>query len=236
MEPARPPASGSKRSLEWDPLDHENRSAMGRTSAQIPTVPNLPPLVPEMGPRQGNGHAPQSAGRGPSATRQNRPLRMFYRCHLRGGKKGGPDVGPTKCGKGTKIMAVADRNGLPIALYIAGASTHEGKLVERTLDHRFVRPTPRRLIGDKAYDDDGLDAKLRRRRVKMISPHRSNRKRLATQDGRELRRYIRRWKIERFFAWLKHSRRICNRWEHKSTNFAGFVKLATIMILARNYF
>jgi len=45
--------------------------------------------------------------------------------------------------------------------------------------------TPRRLIGDKAYDDDGLDARLRRRRVKMISPRRSNRMRRATQDGRE---------------------------------------------------
>jgi transposase len=161
---------------------------------------------------------------------------VLYRCHLRGGKKGGPDVGPTKCGKGTKIMAVADRNGLPIALHIAGASIHEGKLVERTLDHRFVRQSPGRLIGDKAYDDDGLDARLKRRRIKMISPHRKGRKRPDTQDGRELRRYVRRWKIERFFAWLKNFRRVCNRWEHKTANFAGFVKLATIMILARNYF
>ena len=145
----RSSASGSTRSLEWNSLDHENWSAVGRTPNQISTVPNLPSLVPEMGQRQGHGHALKSVGRGSSATRQNRPIGMFYRCHLRGGKKGGPDVGPTKCGKGTKIMAAADRNGLPIAIYIAGASTHEAKLVERTLDHRFVRPTPGRRIGQE---------------------------------------------------------------------------------------
>jgi transposase len=81
-----------------------------------------------------------------------------------------------------------------------------------------------------------LDARLRKRKVRMISPHRSGRVRPATQDGRELRRYVRRWKIERLFSWLKNFRRICNRWEHKAENFAGFVKLGTIMILARNYF
>ena len=36
----------------------------------------------------------------------------------------------------------------------------------------------------------------------MISPHRSTRKR-KTQDARRLRRYERRWIVERFFAWLQ---------------------------------
>jgi transposase len=133
-------------------------------------------------------------------------------------------------------MAMADRHGLPIALHIAEASIHEGKLVERTLDNRFVGAAPRRLVGDKAYDDDGLDARLRKRKVRLISPHRSNRKRPNTQDGRELRRYARRWKIERLFAWFKNFRRLGHRWEYKSLNFGGFVKLASIVVLMRNYF
>lgn len=209
---------------------------MGGTASRLPPVPNVSSLFPELGQRRRDGRDSKGAGGRSPKTRKARSFRVLYRCHLRGGKKGGPDVGPTKVGKGTKIMAVADRHGLPVALHIAGASIHEGKLVERTLDHCFVRKSPGRLIGDKAYDDDGLDARLRKRKVRMISPHRKGRVRPPTQDGRELRRYVRRWKIERFFAWLKNFRRICNRWEHKSENFAGFVKLATIMILARNYF
>jgi transposase len=95
---------------------------------------------------------------------------------------------------------------------------------------------PGRLVGDKAYDDDGLDRRCRRRRVRVISPHRRNRVKAKTQDGRELRRYGRRWKIERVFAWMKNFRRLCLRWERKSINFLGFAKLAAIVILTRNYF
>ena len=58
------------------------------------------------------------------------------------------------------------------------------------------------MIGDLAYDCDPLDQRLRRRGVRLIAPHKSNRVRPKTQDGRELRRYCRRWKIERLFAWL----------------------------------
>ena len=70
----------------------------------------------------------------------------------------------------------------------------------------------------------------------MISPHRKGRVKPNTQDGRELRRYKRRWKIERVFAWMKNFRRLCNRCEYKSVNFLGFAKLAAIVFLMRNYF
>lgn len=102
----------------------------------------------------------------------------------------------------------------------------------RTLVHRFVGKSPGRLIGDKAYDDSGLGARLRKRNVRMISPRRNGSVRPAMQNGRELRHYVRRWKIERLFSWLENFRRICNRWEHQSENFAGFVKLADIRVQA----
>jgi hypothetical protein len=60
-------------------------------------------------------------------------------------------------------MAIADRNGLPVAIWTTGASTHEVKLVESTIDARFIKKNPERLIGDKAYDSDPLDAKLKKR-------------------------------------------------------------------------
>jgi transposase len=64
-------------------------------------------------------------------------------------------------------------------------------------------------------------------------PHRSNRKN-HTQDGRSLRRYRRRWKMERFFAWLQHFRRIQTRWEYHLQNFLGMVHLACAIILLRH--
>jgi transposase len=140
-------------------------------------------------------------------------------------------VGKTKRGKGTKIMAVADRSGLPIAIYLESASPHEVTLVEATIASRFVAAKPERLIGDGAYDSDPLDAILREEGIEMIAPHRKNRVKPKTQDGRKLRRYKRRWKIERLNAWLQNYRRILIRYERKVENFLGFVQLACILIL-----
>ena len=71
------------------------------------------------------------------------------------------------------------------------------------------------MIGDRAYDSDPLDQRLRKQhRIRLIAPHKFNRRRKNTQDGRELRRYCRRWKIERLFAWLHNFRRLVSRWEY----------------------
>jgi transposase len=57
-----------------------------------------------------------------------------------------------------------------------------------------------------------------------------------TQDGRALRRYLRRWKVERLSAWVQNFRRVLTRWEYHVSNYLGFVQLACIRILLRNYF
>jgi len=133
-------------------------------------------------------------------------------------------------------MAIADRSGLPIAAGIASASPHEITLVEETIDNGFLEHAPDRLIGDRAYDSDPLDQRLRKERgIELIAPHRSTRKRAKTQDGRVLRRYLRRWKIERLFAWLLSYRRLTNRWERHAINFLGFVRLGCISILLRRF-
>ena len=146
-------------------------------------------------------------------------------------KRGGPAVGPTKRGKGTKIMAVVDRGGLPIAVHIDSASPHEVTLVEDTLAATFVGDLPERLIGDRAYDSDKLDETLREGGVEMIAPNRRGRRK--TQDGRKLRRYRRRWKVERLFAWLFNFRRLVVRYEVHPENFLGLVHLACLLILLR---
>ncbi len=129
-------------------------------------------------------------------------------------------------------MAVADRHGLPLAVDVASASPAEVKLVISTLEARFLPELPQRLIGDKAYDSDPLAAELAEGDIELIAPHRSNRK-VKTQDGRPLRRYRRRWKIERLFAWLYNFRRLVTRWEYDVVNFLGFVQLGCIVILLR---
>jgi len=131
-------------------------------------------------------------------------------------------------------MAICDRHGLPLAVYVASASPYEPHLVPATLDARFLRELPTRLIGDRGYDSDGLDAMLRDRyQIEMIAPNRSHR-RTRTQDGRALRRYRRRWKIERLFAWLHNSRRLVTRWEYHVANFLGMLQLACARILLRH--
>jgi len=117
-------------------------------------------------------------------------------------------VGKTKRGKGTKVMAVADSTGLPIAIHTTTASPHEVTLVTDTLTESFVDEFPERLIGDKAYDSDPLDEELATAGIEMISPHRKKRKKPQSRDKRVLRRYRRRWKIERLFAWLQNFRRL----------------------------
>lgn len=131
-------------------------------------------------------------------------------------------------------MAVADGNGLPIAVGIASGERGEVTLVEDTLEQRFIDDLPDRLIGDAAYDSDKLDSALEELGIEMIAPHNPTRKRL-TQDGRPLRRYRRRWKIERLFAWIMRFRRVVTRYEQKAQNFLGFVQLACIAILLRQF-
>ena len=127
--------------------------------------------------------------------------------------------------------APADRTGLPVAVHVAAASPAEVTLVAAVLARRFVAPLPERLIGDKAYDSDPLDAELAAQGIEMIAPNRA--KRRKTQDGRPLRRYRRRWKIERLFAWLNNFRRLVSRWEVKLENYLGFVHLGCLRILLR---
>ena len=83
-------------------------------------------------------------------------------------------------------MAVADGFGLPLAIYTESASPHEVKLAERTVTERFTDERPRRIIGDKAYDSDPLDKQLKKLDIELIAPHKANRKKAQTQDGRKL--------------------------------------------------
>lgn len=134
-------------------------------------------------------------------------------------------------------MALIDANGLPISIQVCSAQPHEVTLAFDVVQQCWIDDLQERVIGDKAYDSDSLDAVMAYCEIEMIAPHRKNRKPInKTQDGRPLRRYRRRWKVERFFAWLQNFRRLVTRWDRKVEHFTAFVQLAAIIILVRNAF
>jgi transposase len=162
----------------------------------------------------------------------------LYECFIDGtfakARGGGDGIGCTKAGKGVKIMVLVDARGLPVAIDTAPANPHESRLVQSLFDFMLTRETPERVIGDKAYDSDPLAEELAEQGTELIAPHRTNRKpENVTQDGRPLRRYKRRWKVERTIAWIQNFRRLCIRWEKSTQLFQGFLHLGCTVLLLR---
>lgn len=92
-----------------------------------------------------------------------------------------------------------------------------------------------RLIGDKAYDSDQLDRDLLQRYgIELIALHRQPRRVPTKKMAGPLRRYRRRWRFDRLFAWLPWSRRLVTRWEYHIENFFGMVRLGCVKLLLRH--
>ena len=87
------------------------------------------------------------------------------------------------------------------------------------------------MIGAGGYDSDSLRERLERRGIELIAPPRRNRRQPSQQDGRSLRRYRRRWIIERSFVWLGNYRRLVVRYDHSLTIYRAFFHIACFMIV-----
>lgn len=94
-------------------------------------------------------------------------------------------------------------------------------------------PTP--LIADRAYDSDKLRTSLAAKGWDLVCPHRKGRTKPKTQDGRKLRRYRRRWKIERTISWISSFRRLVVRHDYYSMMYQAFIHLACIIICLRRF-
>jgi transposase len=156
------------------------------------------------------------------------------------GEKGGAAVGKTKRGKGTKWMVLVDGGGLPLGVRLESASPGEVTLAEATLAEVKVprpkgcpRQKPKRIIADRAYDSDPLRERLAKRGIDLIVPYRKNSKLRRYEDGRKLRRYKRRWIIERTNAWLGQFRRLIVRHENLLATYRAFFYLACLWITLR---
>ena len=139
-------------------------------------------------------------------------------------------------------MVVVDGQGVPLGSQLTSASPAEVRLAESTLARIAVpragrgRPQqrPLRLIADRAYDSDPLRWRLIRRGILLICPHRKGRRKAPLQDGRSLRRYRKRWKIERTFAWLGNFRRLVVRYENHLLMYQAFFHVACLLITLRH--
>lgn len=138
-------------------------------------------------------------------------------------------------------MVVVDGQGVPLGSQLASASPAEVKLAEGTLQQISVpapgpgrpRSRPLRVIGDRGYDSDPLRWRLLQRGIVLLSPHRRKRRRPAFNDGRMMRRYRKRWKIERTFAWLGNFRRLVVRYDRRLDMYRAFFHLACALITLR---
>jgi len=129
-------------------------------------------------------------------------------------------------------MVVVDGQGIPVGKQLASASPHETKLIEGTLESSFAPDKVQRLIYDKAADSNALRQRMADRGIDLIAPENRSRK-THVQDRRKLRRYRRRWKMERTFAWIGNYRRLVVRYENKLHVYSAFFHLACIMIVLR---
>jgi len=139
-------------------------------------------------------------------------------------------------------MVLVERAGLPLGVCLEAASVAEVRLAERVLAQVAVprpgpgrpRTKPERLVADRGYDSRALWARLKRRGIDLIVPHRRNR-RYQWQDGRKLRRYRHRWIVERTIAWLLDFRRLLVRHERQLDLYRAFVHAACMLIVLRRF-
>jgi transposase len=132
-------------------------------------------------------------------------------------------------------MLMVDGEGTPFSAFTTTAATSEVNAVETLVDERVSDQKPRHLMYDKAADADWLRDALALRGIELICPHRRNRTAPATQDGRPLRRYKRRYKVERSISWLHNFRRLITRWEYYPELFEGFVHLACLYTVLKGF-
>jgi len=112
------------------------------------------------------------------------------------------------------------------------ASPAEVQLLEPTLKNgrigsrRAKRRKPQRLLAERGYDSNAVRVLLIKRDIEPIIPARSHNRVATPQDGRKLRRYKRRWIIERTNAWWQNVRRLVVRYERSAKNCTALVPLA----------
>ena len=135
-----------------------------------------------------------------------------------------------------KLEVVIDGSGLPLGMTVAAANVSEHAVADAGALRRAGRdPGGTPVIADKGHDSDPLRDDLEAEGLVPVIPHRKNRVRPSRNDGRRLRRYRRRWKIERTNAWLHCYRGLAVRWSHYLFMYVGLVYLSFIHMALQRF-
>ncbi len=138
-------------------------------------------------------------------------------------------MGRSRGGLTTKIHALVDANGLPVALKLTEGQAHDGRSAEGMLEGLTAGQV---LLADRAYDSDQL------RRTMAAQGAWANVKPLTRRiDKPAFSSFLYRYRnlVERFFNKLKHFRAVATRYEKHAANYLALVKLAATRIWLRAY-
>ena len=136
-------------------------------------------------------------------------------------------MGRSRGGLTTKIHALVDAWGLPIALKLTEGQAHDGRSAADMLGSVQAGHV---LLGDRAYDSDGLRQALAARGAWANVKPMPNRKNVPAFSA-----YLYRHRnlVERFFNKLKHFRAVATRYDKRPDNYLAGVKLASLRIWMR---
>jgi transposase len=132
-----------------------------------------------------------------------------------------------------KIGMAVERGGIPVGVPTDSADVGETDVGRRVLDRlppEVDVPADVPVVADRGFDSDAPRDDLAAAGFRLLAPHRRGRKRPSRNDGRRMRRYRRRYVIERTFGWLHSDRRLLVRHEFYAHLFDGFVHLACALI------
>lgn len=136
-------------------------------------------------------------------------------------------MGRSRGGLTTKIHALVDAEGLPIALKLTEGQAHDGRSASDMLE---AITKGQILLADRAYDSDALRQSLAARGAWANIKPMPNRKNVPAFSP-FLYRY--RNLVERFFNKLKHFRAVATRYDKNPENYLAGVKLASARIWMR---
>jgi transposase len=143
-------------------------------------------------------------------------------------KKGGEKVKKSGKNKSSTLEVVVDQYGLPLIAKIENSARHETKILESLLPKHELFPQV--LLADKAYDSGPLFDKLKNFGIKLIAPHRMNRKAPSRYKFKDLIKLSHRNVVENFFALLKQNKRLETRHDRLESSFMGFVFLGCLRV------
>jgi transposase len=136
-------------------------------------------------------------------------------------------MGRSRGGLTTKIHAVVDAEGMPIALKLTEGQAHDGRSAQDLLGTLRQGDI---LLADRAYDSDALRHTLAARGAWANIKPMPGRKNIPAFSP-FLYRY--RNLVERFFNKLKHYRAVATRYDKSPDNYLAAVKLASARIWMR---